>query len=286
MRSSSAERGGLIHRRTPEAAAGEIASCNARPVLAECRRMGHSRRRVHQLYEKMQFNDTPVLVGYNSDEGATFSRERTPQDYIDGVRRRYGRLRRQPAQCLSSRRNTVPKTARDLSRDAAFGWGTWTWARMQRGWESPKPTTTTSISTRTILPIRRRPDTARRTAWKWNTSSVTRRAALPGKPTATDLTISDAMATYWTNFAKYGDPNGKGMPQWPAYNDAEPGTDVLLPEPPTPGRFPNPEGLKALDAYFAWRRSPEGVRASAVEDAKPATTNVMGATVSARAHRP
>ena len=32
-----------------------------------------------------------------------------------------------------------------------------------------------------------------------------------------------------------------------------------------------------LDAYFAWRRSPEGVRASSIEDAKPATTNVMGA---------
>ncbi len=46
---------------------------------------------------------------------------------------------------------------------------------------------------------------------------------------------------------------------------------------PHPGPVPNEEGLKALDAYFAWRRSPEGVRASAVEDAKPAATNVMGA---------
>jgi hypothetical protein len=46
---------------------------------------------------------------------------------------------------------------------------------------------------------------------------------------------------------------------------------------PHTGPVPNEDGLKALDAYFAWRRSPEGARASSVEDAKPAAANVMGA---------
>jgi para-nitrobenzyl esterase len=29
-----------------------------------------------------------------------------------------------------------------------------------------------------------------------------------------DRELSETMRTYWTNFAKYGDPNGSGMPAW------------------------------------------------------------------------
>ncbi len=84
------------------------------------------------------------------------------------------------------------------------------------------------------------------------------------------------MATYWTNFAKYGDPNGEGMPQWPAFSDKNP-TLMYFAGTPHTGPVPNEPGLKKLDAYFAWRRSTEGASVSLVEDAKPATTNVMGA---------
>jgi para-nitrobenzyl esterase len=35
-----------------------------------------------------------------------------------------------------------------------------------------------------------------------------------------DRALSELMQSYWTNFAKTGDPNGPGLPQWPQYNAA------------------------------------------------------------------
>jgi para-nitrobenzyl esterase len=32
-----------------------------------------------------------------------------------------------------------------------------------------------------------------------------------------DRQLSEAMMTYWTNFAKAGDPNGPGVQAWPKY---------------------------------------------------------------------
>lgn len=38
---------------------------------------------------------------------------------------------------------------------------------------------------------------------------------------ARDAELTDIFASYWTNFAKHGDPNGEGLPSWPAFGAAE-----------------------------------------------------------------
>src|SRR5450759_5998537 len=42
----------------------------------------------YKLYEAGKYNDLPILIGYNSDEGASFSPPKTPEDYIAGVKTR------------------------------------------------------------------------------------------------------------------------------------------------------------------------------------------------------
>jgi para-nitrobenzyl esterase len=39
--------------------------------------------------------------------------------------------------------------------------------------------------------------------------------------TTEDYKLSDVVSSHWVNFAKSGNPNGEGLPNWPAYNSAD-----------------------------------------------------------------
>ena len=72
-----------------------------------------------------------------------------------------------------------------------------------------------------------------------------------------DPLISEAMATYWTNFAKFGDPNGKGVPEWPAFTPRSHKV-MYFQQQPKVGSVPDEKELNVLNQYFEWRRTKEG----------------------------
>jgi para-nitrobenzyl esterase len=210
----------------------------------------------HNLYETGKYNDVPILVGYNSDEGASFTRTKIPGEYIAGVKERYGKFADDLLKAYPVDTDAVTKTARDLARDAAFGWHTWSWARLQAK---------TGKSKVFFYYFDQHPDYPEDSPRFGYGSPHGQDVAYVfqhldtsnSNTTKTDLEISDAMSTYWTNFAKQGDPNGKGVPAWPTFSDATPKV-MHFNQTPHIGELPSAESLKVLDAYFAWRRTPEG----------------------------
>ena len=210
----------------------------------------------YKLYEAGRYNNTPILVGYNSDEGSSFSPPKTPEEYVAAVKARYGPFADRLLKAYPPGEGAVAKTARDLTRDAMFGWHTWIWARLQA------KTAKSKVFYYCFDQHPEYPAGSPRAGYgsghgadvpyvfeHLNTSNP--------QITKQDEAISEAMATFWTNFAKRGDPNGEGVPKWPAFSDANPIVMYFAGAPHT-GPVPSAEALKILDAYFAWRRTPEG----------------------------
>ena len=210
----------------------------------------------HKLYEAGKYNDTPILVGYNSDEGASFSPPKTPEDYINGVKTRYGKFADDLIKVYPAGTTTVPKTARDLARDAAFGWQTWAWARLQA--KTGKSKVFYYYFDQHLDYPEGSPRAGSGSPHGQEVAYVFEHLnASNPQITKVDLDLSDAMGTYWTNFAKFGDPNGPGVPKWPTFSDAIPEVMYFGPTPHV-GPVPSAESLKVLDSYFEWRLTPEG----------------------------
>jgi len=210
----------------------------------------------HNLYEAGKYNDVPILVGYNSDEGASFSPPKTPEEYIAAVHKRYGKFADELIKAYPAGTNTVPKTARDLSRDAAFGWQTWSWATLHA------KTGKSKVFYYYFDQHPDYPDTSKKFGYGsphgQEVAYVFQHLNKADQNiTKADLDISDAMATYWTNFAKFNNPNGNGMPAWPVFSNTA-SVVMYFNKTPHTGPVPSAASLKVLDDYFTWRRTAEG----------------------------
>jgi para-nitrobenzyl esterase len=209
----------------------------------------------YELYQAGRFNDTPVLIGTNSDEGAlSASPGMTPALFEQQVRTGYGaRAEVILAAYPHATDAEAAKAARDLFRDSTFAWHTWAWALLQ----SEKGKGNAYL----YYFDHRTPQSPNGASHAAEIGYVFRNLGGPGggpsglrtPPRPQDTALSDLMSSYWVNFARNGDPNGPGLPPWPAFSAASQRA-LLLDGQVGAGPVPNLRELEALDAYYAWRR--------------------------------
>lgn len=214
----------------------------------------------YKLYEAGQYNDVPIIVGYNSDEGLSFTRDRTPDAFVTNVRDRFGTYADRLLAAYPPGETNVPRSARNLMRDVAFEWHTWTWARLQSRTGKSKAFYYYFDQHPKHDPNSPEADHGTphgpEVSYVFQVLNDLRKPGDSGLAPA-DFAISDTISTYWVNFAKRGDPNGSGLPEWPRFTEQK--REVMyFNDKAFPGPVPSAEGLEALDAYFAWRRTSKG----------------------------
>jgi para-nitrobenzyl esterase len=216
----------------------------------------------YELFDAGRFNDTPILIGSNSDEGAWFVRlvwsGRTPEAFEKQVRDIFGPTAENVLQVYPhSTRAETYKSSRELLRDWGIAWPTCAWAKLQsrKGRHPafvyyfdhrPTPSAEGAIHAAELAYVFRN-----LTAW----------AGAPSPPLPEDVALSDLISSCWANFARSGDPNGPGLPAWPAFDEKEMKT-MVFDHAPGARPLPNQENLKAFDDYFAWHREQAKTKSS------------------------
>jgi para-nitrobenzyl esterase len=168
----------------------------------------------------------PLLAGWNKDEGNFHSffdtNEPTVANYIAHARIRFGSdadtfLKVYPAVTSAE----AKRAAADFAGDDFIAYSTWKWLEMQlRTGESP--VFRYEFDQTLPLPVDAKPGTEATASHSWEIEFVFQVLSsrnLPWRPE--DYKVSDLMASYWTNFAKRGDPNGPDLPRWPEYKSTD-----------------------------------------------------------------
>jgi para-nitrobenzyl esterase len=76
--------------------------------------------------------------------------------------------------------------------------------------------------------------------------------------TDADQKLADTMSSYWANFAATGDPNGKGLPAWPAYGTKKnDGKAMVFGDGVEFGSQIESVRLKFFDKFYAAQAEPQ-----------------------------
>jgi para-nitrobenzyl esterase len=221
-------------------------------------------RDVNTIFAEGEQSHVPLLAGWNKDENAgVLYSKKTPPTAENLVKRINERFGPEADQALKYYPRATEAEARqsteDLASDFAAVYKTWKWLEMQNKTGDapvyrylftrtpPEPLSETDNG----IPLVKLG--ARHSAEIEYVFGVLKWKKIPWQPV--DFKVSDAMMTYWSNFAKTGNPNGAGLPHWPRYTPQDRQV-MLLGEDLHAHPATNQKRFEFIDSFVARYRKP------------------------------
>jgi len=161
-------------------------------------------------------NDVPVITGWNEDDAVIFGKPATATELKEQVEKKYGGDAAKILQyypCATD--EEAASSQAKLSRDEIFGVQNYSWGNVQNEKGKSKiflyrfgrklPATGEYVKFGAFH--------TGEVAYVFDNLNFVHRC--PWEPV--DRQLATIMSDYWVNFASTGNPNGKGLPEWPAY---------------------------------------------------------------------
>ncbi len=208
-----------------------------------------------ELFAKGQQNDVPLLAGSNMDEGTLFANrvqpQPTPGSFLDQVRTFFGShaeavLKIYPADTPEQTKASFAA----LLGDQLISYPTWLWETLQAktgkapiyrySFELRPPAPDVSLTPLAAQGVFHSAeilyafDNLQVREWSWRPE---------------DRKMAELVSTYWVNFAKNGDPNAPGLPEWPKYTGPN-GSVMRLSVQPSAGADPHLDRYQTLNAFY------------------------------------
>jgi para-nitrobenzyl esterase len=195
---------------------------------------------VYKTFEEGNHYDVPLISGWNADDGVSFGSPANAEQFKTNAKTAYGDKSDEFLKLFPANSDAEAAQSQKLISQLYFGWNNYTWARMQ----TERGKSKAYLYYFTHVPPGE-PDYGAFHSAEFGYALHT--LHLWDRPFAdVDFKLEEIMSSYWVNFAITGNPNGEGLPEWPAFNNENPEVielgDVVKKAP-----LPSKDQLRFLD---------------------------------------